>query len=86
MLFVLGIQDSYGINSISSSPATINNMNKENVNNRYWPIDHHNQYDIRNHQKRTRNNRRYKTHRHQHQVYCRRCVRGPQMTTSGTTI
>lgn len=63
-----------------------NKTNKENANNRYWPVDHLNRYDNRNHQKRTRNNRRYKNHRHQPYPYCTQCTARPQMQASGNTI
>ncbi len=74
-----------GVNTSSNSSSTINKTNKQNANNRYWPVDHLNRYDNRNHQKRTRNNRRYKNHRHQPYPYCTQCTARPQMQASGNT-
>ena len=80
------MKDNYGVNPIPNSLSTRTIISKENNNNRYWPVDPSNRYNIRNHQQRKRNTYRYKTHYHQRQFYCRQCARRSYITTSGNFI
>ena len=85
MFIAVEMKDGYGIGSTCTSSAPINNVNKENNNNRYWPADHINRYKMRNHYRQIRNTCRYKIHRHQQQFYCRQCSERNHVITSGTS-
>ena len=85
MFIVVGMKNSYGIDSTGNSSAPINDVNKENNNNRCWPVDHCNRYKIKSRHHQTRNTRRYKFHRYQEQFYCKQCSGGSRATTTGNT-
>ena len=85
MFIVLGIKDGCCIDSTRNSSVPINNISKENNNNRYWPVDHFNRYKMKNHHQQTRNTVPYKIRRHQQQFYCKQCSGRNHVAKSGAS-
>ncbi|CAF5030128.1 unnamed protein product [Rotaria sp. Silwood1] len=88
-LMSIGMNE-HRVDSISDSSAATNIINKKNGMNRYWPVDPVYRYNIRNHQQKIQNHRRYKSHHYQRRFYCRQCAdcanRKPQAITSGNSL